>query len=156
MKLHFLSAVPSLCILAATYAANAAENPPVPPSKPLPDNAVSQHDMVISVPQLLHAIKDEIGEAACDTDAQCHSIGVGASPCGGPEAYFSWSSMKSDGARLKVLIAQHRDGRRQEKEKSGLLSNCRAVLDPGAVCRPRAKDAKRVCQPGQGGQRSVD
>jgi hypothetical protein len=106
---------------------------------------------------LLLAIRAEIGDAACDTDAQCRTVGVGSRPCGGPEAYLAWSSQPSrapapktpaagDRAeRLQALVAQHREARRLEHERSGVLSDCRFSPDPGAVCRPRASDNHRVC-----------
>jgi hypothetical protein len=38
----------------------------------------------------------------CDNSSQCHSLGVGAKACGGPENYIAWSSKNSDGAQLKA------------------------------------------------------
>ena len=35
---------------------------------------------------LLARIEAERGDAACDTEAQCHSIAIGNKACGGPEA----------------------------------------------------------------------
>ena len=98
---------------------------------------------------LMHNIAKEIGDARCDTDSQCHSLGVGAKPCGGPEAYLSWSDKVSSFVRLSELATRHQAVRRLENERSGMNSDCRITRDPGAVCRPRASDAKRVCQPGQ-------
>lgn len=107
-------------------------------------------------PQMLKAIRDEVGEAACDSDRQCFSVGVGLKACGGPETYIAWSSKSGNRERLLELVTQHRDARERENESSGIASNCRFVPDPGAVCRPRAADGKRVCQLGQGGQGRLD
>ncbi len=100
----------------------------------------------------LEAIEREIGDAACETSAQCRTIGVGAKACGGPEAYLAWSSAVSDPARLAALVSRHREARRQEVERSGMLSDCQITPDPGAVCTGHAKDGKRVCQLGQRGR----
>lgn len=83
---------------------------------------------------LLARIAAERGAAACTMDAQCHSIGVGAKACGGPERYLAWSSKDNDGARLRALVAEHAAARRAEDRKAGMMSTCSMVLDPGAVC----------------------
>jgi hypothetical protein len=74
------------------------------------------------------------GDAACDTEAQCHSIGVGNKACGGPESYLAWSSKNDDGARLRALVAEHAAARRAEDTKKGMMSTCSMALDPGATC----------------------
>ena len=96
----------------------------------------------------LKALEAEIGEARCSSDAQCHSLGVGAKPCGGPEGYRAWSSQNSDGKKLRSLADRHATTRRTENEASGLMSNCAVEADPGARClagrcvlRPRSGDA---------------
>lgn len=96
--------------------------------------------------RLLQDIKSEIGQAPCDSDSQCRTIGVGSKPCGGPEGYLAWSSKSSDRDRLVDLVARHRDARRLENEASGLLSDCRVVPDPGAACRPGGREGQRACQ----------
>jgi hypothetical protein len=104
---------------------------------------------------LLAAIQSEIGDAACDTDTQCHSIGVGAKACGGPEAYLAWSDKLARPALLADLAARHRAARELENASRRLQSNCALVTDPGAVCRPRASDDRSVCRPGPSGSRDV-
>ena len=96
--------------------------------------------------RLLQDIKSEIGEAPCDADSQCRTIGVGSKPCGGPESFLAWSSKSSDRGRLVDLVARHREARRIENEASGLLSDCRVVPDPGAACRPGPREGQRACQ----------
>jgi hypothetical protein len=133
----------------ACAAAGAAE-PPVPTA---PSEAASSPR---TSAELFQAIKDEIGPPDCDTSAQCRSIGVGVRPCGGPEAFLIWSAKNGRPDRLAALLTTHREARQAENTRSGLMSDCRVLVDPGAVCRPRASDGKRVCQPGQGGTASLD
>ncbi|WP_322404542.1 hypothetical protein [Massilia luteola] len=83
---------------------------------------------------LLARIEAERGDAACDTDAQCHTIGVGHKACGGPERYLAWSSKNSDGSRLRALVAEHAAARSAEDTKKGMMSTCSVVPDPGATC----------------------
>ena len=83
---------------------------------------------------LLAQIEAERGDAACDSDAQCHTIGVGAKACGGPERYLAWSSKNGDGTRLRALVAEHAAARRAEDAKNGMMSTCSVVQDPGATC----------------------
>ena len=105
---------------------------------------------VITTTSLMRDIAAEIGDAACDTDAQCRTLGVGAKACGGPEGYLPWSSKASNGTRLIALAAAHSLERGRENERSGMRSNCSVTPDPGAVCRPRAQDGLKVCQTVQG------
>jgi hypothetical protein len=104
---------------------------------------------------LLREIEQQIGDAACDADAQCHTLAIGAKACGGPEAYLAWSDKVSRAAPLTELAARHRTARERENLRDRLLSNCALVPDPGAVCRTRANDGRRVCQPGPGGRGDV-
>jgi len=84
---------------------------------------------------LMQDIKAEIGDAACDAAQQCRSIAVGHKACGGPEGYLAWSSKRSDEARLKDLVAAHAAARSEENRRSGMMSDCRLITDPGASCR---------------------
>jgi hypothetical protein len=83
---------------------------------------------------LLARIEAERGDAACDSDDQCHTIGVGSKACGGPERYLAWSSKNNDGTRLRALVAEHAAARRAEDTKAGMMSTCSVVPDPGATC----------------------
>lgn len=83
---------------------------------------------------LLARIEAERGDAACDADDQCHTIGLGHKACGGPERYLAWSSKNSDGTRLRALVAEHAAARAAEDAKKGMMSTCSVVPDPGAAC----------------------
>jgi hypothetical protein len=83
---------------------------------------------------LLARIAAERGDAACDRDDQCHTIGIGHKACGGPERYLAWSSKNGDGTRLRALVAEHAAARSAEDAKSGMMSTCSLVPDPGATC----------------------
>ncbi|WP_075794435.1 hypothetical protein [Massilia putida] len=83
---------------------------------------------------LLARIEAERGDAACDADDQCHTIGVGHKACGGPERYLAWSSKNTDGTRLRALVSEHAAARRAEDTKTGMMSTCSVVPDPGAAC----------------------
>ena len=83
---------------------------------------------------LLQQLRAEIGGAACDTAQQCKTIPVGHKACGGPETYLAWSSKASDGAKLRSLADAYGAKRKSENVASGMISNCMAVMDPGATC----------------------
>ncbi|MGS0758068.1 hypothetical protein ACVBEH_27320, partial [Roseateles sp. GG27B] len=91
-----------LVLATAACAENPMNKKPAPALNPAPSSSA----------QLLAQIQAEIGDAACDSPAQCHSIGVGAKACGGPEGYFAWSSKRSDEKKLKSLVEQHAATRR--------------------------------------------
>lgn len=84
---------------------------------------------------LLQQIQAEIGDAACDSSDQCRTLAVGSKACGGPERYLPWSSKRSDGARLGQVAEQYAQARRIEDEKSGMMSTCELIMDPGATCQ---------------------
>lgn len=79
-------------------------------------------------------IKHLIGTAACSSNAQCRTLPVGAKACGGPEAYLAYSAVQADAARLQALAERARSQRKAENERSGEMSVCRHLSDPGAVC----------------------
>lgn len=83
----------------------------------------------------LAKIRALIGAAACSDHSQCHTLAIGARPCGGPQAYLAWSSAQTDGAALAVLGARFKQEREAAIAASGELSDCRFLPDPGAVCR---------------------
>ena len=83
---------------------------------------------------LAQQVRDEIGEAACTSDKQCRTIGVGHRACGGPEAWLAWSSSTSNETKLKQLVDAHAQARKAEVERSGMMSICAMLPDPGAQC----------------------
>lgn len=87
-----------------------------------------------SSPGLLEQIRAQAGTAACTESSQCHTLAIGARACGGPELYLAWSSAHSDGRQLQALAERYRNERKAALAKSGLLSDCRVITDPGAQC----------------------
>jgi len=85
--------------------------------------------------RLWQQIQSANADTSCDGDSQCHSLGVGAKACGGPERYLAWSSKHGDGAALRALVQQHSAARRADDARAGMMSTCSVVSDPGAVCR---------------------
>jgi len=83
---------------------------------------------------LYRQIREAIGDAACSAPEQCHTLAVGHKACGGPEAYLVWSSQATDGARLRSLAQAYGKARSSEDRKSGRVSDCALVTDPGARC----------------------
>lgn len=84
--------------------------------------------------RVLAQIRAEIGDGACRSDAQCRTLPIGARACGGPAAWWAWSTQRADAAHLHALAARLQTLERQRIEREGLLSTCIAVPDPGAAC----------------------
>jgi hypothetical protein len=93
----------------------------------------------------LARIRAMVGTPSCSSDAQCHSLPVGHRACGGPESYLAWSSANTSQQELQALAERYKEERRAADAASGMLSTCRFMPDPGAVCRAGA------CQLGQAG-----
>ena len=127
---------------------NNTARPPIPAPSGLASGPVTANVPITT--SLMRDIAVEIGDAACDSDDQCRTLGVGAKACGGPEAYIAWSSkVNGKGARLTALAAAHTAERERENERSGMRSNCSVTPDPGAMCIPRPQDRLRACQTAQ-------
>jgi len=84
--------------------------------------------------RVLAQVRAAIGDAACSSDAQCRTLPMGARACGGPAAWWAWSTQRSDGALLHALATRLHTLERERIERAGLLSTCIAVPDPGAAC----------------------
>jgi len=84
----------------------------------------------------MEAIRALVGDAACDSDAQCRTIAVGAKACGGPEAFVAWSTKRTEAAALQDAVASYGAAQQREVVRRGLRSDCSIVTDPGAYCAP--------------------
>lgn len=115
------------CSLVLFLMASACASDPAPAPAAAPSGLASS--------ALIAKIRTEIGDAACDAPRQCRSIAVGAKACGGPEGYLAWSSKRTDELRLKSLVEQHSAARKEENQRSGMLSTCVFETDPGATCQ---------------------
>ena len=80
------------------------------------------------------AIRTLIGDAACEADAQCKTIAIGAKACGGPEGYLAWSTAHTDGAALERAADSYAAERRREIAARREVSTCSVQADPGAYC----------------------
>ena len=114
-----------------------------PDSRPTPDAALpiahvvereSKTAVGVTSAELLAQIQVELGDAACDGPQQCHSIAIGAKPCGGPDGYLAWSDKRTDLKKLRSLIERHASARKQENLRNGMMSTCVFETNPGATC----------------------
>jgi hypothetical protein len=103
----------------------------------------------------LARIRALIGDAACTDASQCHTLAIGARPGGGPQAYLAWSSAHTDGAALALLAEQFKRECEAANAASGMLSDCRFLPDPGAVCRAGRCQLSQLSPAGAGGQPAV-
>jgi hypothetical protein len=130
-------------LLLALGAACAADLSPVAPASP----AATRTDETLAA---IHAL---VGDAACDSDAVCRSMAIGAKACGGPEGYFAWSTQRSDASALAAAVAAYGRARAQNLPPGRSVSNCQFVADPGAVCLPSANG--KACALRRAGTASV-
>jgi hypothetical protein len=82
----------------------------------------------------LSRIRALAGEASCTESSQCRTLPLGAVPCGGPDAYLPYSTSRTDEKALLALGAQYKAERQAANKAGGLMSICRHLPDPGAVC----------------------
>ena len=79
-----------------------------------------------------------IGAASCTDSLQCKTVPLGARACGGPEAYLAYSTAVTPSAPLEALAERHAQEQRTAQAKSGMMSTCQFIPDPGAQCRAGA------------------
>jgi hypothetical protein len=126
-------------LLAAAWVAVACAQPRTGPTA-APEAAVP------GTPAAMAQIEALIGEAPCRVDNDCRVIGVGATACGGPDAYRAWSVMYTDGPLLETLVARDAAARRQEMERRGIASTCAILPVPGVACAaPASPSAMGRC-----------
>lgn len=75
-----------------------------------------------------------IGDAACNSDADCRTSAVGRRACGGPERYVAWSVLRTDAKALQRAIEVVEARRSAAELPGGRMSTCEWLADPGAVC----------------------
>lgn len=100
------------------------------PAAPVPAPASA----AVPARTLAQQIDAEIGDAACDSAQQCSTLAVGHKACGGPDGYRAWSSKRSDGAKLSKLAERQAQEIKEADARSGRMSTCSVVTDPGATC----------------------
>ena len=113
-----------------------AQGAPTPaPVAPVPTNAPAPAQApAAGQGDLLAQIRALIGNASCTDGSQCRTLPIGARACGGPEGYLAYSTSSAPEAELKALAERHKQERADFHAKSGAMSNCRYMPDPGAVC----------------------
>ena len=114
------------------------------PAQPAPAaSSLSRED---SGPVLNAQVQRLIGRAACDSDAQCRTLPLGARACGGPETYVAWSVLGTNQAALQRAAERYGQWQAQQQARGGTMSICMVEVDPGAVCSRSSTTA----QPGTG------
>jgi len=111
---------------------------PVAAAKAAPDTSLAAPG------DTLTRIRTLVGSPTCTSDAQCHTLPLGAKSCGGPEGYIAWSSAKTQEAELRALGDSYKEQQRAANAASGMMSTCNFVPDPGAICKTG------ICQLGSG------
>lgn len=110
-----------------------------PPARPAPAASSLSGEGV--GPALLAQVQRLIGRAACDSNAQCRTLPLGARACGGPESYVAWSVLGTDQVALQRAAERYGQWQAQQQARGGTMSICMVETDPGAVCARSAATA---------------
>lgn len=128
--LAFLLSVPLCCVLLGACAGHEGQaRAPAPVPAAVPASAAGQNGDTLA---RIHAL---VGTPSCSADNECRTLALGARPCGGPEAYLAYSTAHTPEAELRALGDVYRAERRGANSRAGMMSDCRAWPDPGAVCQ---------------------
>lgn len=82
----------------------------------------------------LARIRALAGGATCTESGQCRTLPLGTMACGGPEGYLPYSMSGTDEKALRALAEQYKAERQLANKAGGMMSICRHLPDPGAVC----------------------
>lgn len=118
-------------LLACSACASQAEDPG---RKNAPAPAAAAAPGTVSSGDTLARIRALAGAATCTESGQCRTLPVGAMACGGPESYLPYSMSGTDEKALRALGEQYRAERQAANKAGGMMSICRHLPDPGAVC----------------------
>ena len=116
--------------LSACQSQTPTQKPVVLPTAPAPAAPALSKEAALQ-----KRITDEVGAARCESDAQCRTLALGAKACGGPQAWLAWSTSTSRETELHALAEELAALQRQRLTQSGMVSNCRYIADPGAMCQ---------------------
>lgn len=120
--------------LAAAALASCAQ--PAPPA-PAPASAAPPPAASASAPdsqRLADDLRALVGAAACNADADCRAVAVGAKACGGPTGYLAWSTTQTDAQQLADLVRRQAEAARRENAARRQMSTCSFEANPGATC----------------------
>jgi hypothetical protein len=118
-----------LLILAGCAACTTAA---APQATQAPQARTAPADGPAATLERIHALA---GTPHCSSDAQCHTLPLGARACGGPDSYLPWSSATTSQAEIQALGERYKEERRAANKATGAISTCQFLMDPGAVCR---------------------
>jgi hypothetical protein len=130
------AAVFSLTFAACSGVASPPAVPAAPatPATPAMPTAPTKAPAPVAISTLMQQIQAEIGDASCDSTQQCKTVAIGHKACGGPESYLVWSSKTGNGNKITSLAKAYAAERKGQTIKSGMMSTCSVVVDPGATC----------------------
>ncbi|MDH5394051.1 MAG: hypothetical protein OEY11_12755 [Gammaproteobacteria bacterium] len=102
------------------------------------DPAASQTELEQEILALYHEIDILIGDAHCNSNAQCDAVAIGARACGGPDGYKVYASLDTDVTLLLNKAQQHRERSEQYNTlfgaEDGLVSICLFESKPAVLC----------------------
>jgi len=70
----------------------------------------------------------------CDHNAQCKTIGFGASPCGGSPEYLIYSAQSSHVSKLTKMIKNYNKSQKLMQQKKGIVGTCQHIPPPKTFC----------------------
>jgi hypothetical protein len=124
-----------LLLLAGCSACSTVAAPQAPQAPQAQQAALSRSAPANGAGDTLARIRALAATPSCSSDAQCHTLALGARACGGPDSYLPWSSEKTSQAEIEALGERYKEERRAANAASGARSTCQFLMDPGAVCR---------------------
>lgn len=113
---------------------------PVDPTKPATEEAASAAETLEDRYEELEALANQ--DLACNQDADCVAVGIGARACGGPEKYIV-TSKSNDLALLEELNNALVELEKRRFAEEQIMGICMVAPEPSVQC------VESACQAGQ-------
>ncbi|RUO23282.1 hypothetical protein CWE08_01115 [Aliidiomarina iranensis] len=88
-----------------------------------------------TIPSLLSAIRQQVGNPVASTVEECRVVGLGQRPCGGPERFLVYSTATTDEEQLMGLVERYNALAREQVSRSGMVGTCEVLPEPGLILR---------------------
>ncbi len=89
---------------------------------------------ILSTTDLRAEIDAMIGDRACDTDDQCHAVGLGSRACGGFDQFEVYSSKNTDPKMITEKAKAYFEATKIKNEEEGMMSICAIEIEPKTKC----------------------
>ena len=99
--------------------------------EPRPGQEERDHRALNQMREEIYAL---VGDAPCESESDCHFIGLGAKPCGGPWEYLIFSTAYTQARILRDMVGRYNEFEAEMNRAYGYVSDCAFAAEPEVGC----------------------